>query len=98
MYRVHYGRCAGIVCFSSRIIAAWRAIETEGGAALFQDPLAETLAGKRAMQRARQRIRVSTVLAHQSSHQQLSCDNCMLQHVAGMQNIREPSDTSIMQG
>ena len=52
-------RCAGIVSFSSRIIAAWRAIETEGGGALFQDPLAETLAGKRAMQRARQRIEVS---------------------------------------
>jgi hypothetical protein len=52
-------RCAGIVSFSSRIIAAWRAIETEDGGALFQDPLAETLAGKRAMQRARQRIEVS---------------------------------------
>ena len=80
-------RCAGIVSFSSRIIAAWRAIETEDGGALFQDPLAETLAGTRAMQRARQRIKVSTVLADQSSHQLLLCGDCLLQHVVGVQNI-----------
>lgn len=53
---------AGIVSFSSRIIAAWRALETEQQEALFRDPLAETLAGGRAMQRARKRIKVSIKL------------------------------------
>lgn len=50
---------AGIVSFSSRIIAAWRALESEQqSAALFVDPLAEALAGGRAMQRARKRVQV----------------------------------------
>ena len=91
-------RCAGIVSFSSRIIAAWRAIETEGAGALFQDPLAETLAGKRAMQRARQRIEVSGQLLINSLLSTL-CEMIVCRSMMpGMQNVQDSSGTDVMQG
>ncbi len=59
--------------FSSRIIAAWRALETEGEGALFCDPLAEALAGNRAMQRARQRVKVSAIIMSSVAHLSTPC-------------------------
>jgi len=46
-----------LVSFSSRIIAAMRAMESERPNALFHDPLAEVLAGRVAMKNARNRPR-----------------------------------------
>jgi len=61
-------RRAGIVSFSARIIAAWRALESEQGeAALFSDPLAKVLAGDRALRRAKARVEVSETQRHQQN-------------------------------
>lgn len=57
-----YDDLDGIVSFSSRIIAAWRALESELPAgALFSDPMALPLAGPRAMADATKR-------AHRAMH------------------------------
>lgn len=54
--RDRYDDLDGIVSFSSRIIAAWRALESEQAVgALFSDPMALALAGPRAMADARSR-------------------------------------------
>ncbi len=50
--------CAGIVSYSSRIIAAMRAIEDEEPDKLFDDPLARVLAGDKAMKRVYQLLKV----------------------------------------
>lgn len=52
---------AGVVSFSSRIIASHRAVESESEAPLFNDPLASILAGRTALIRARARAQVSSV-------------------------------------
>eukprot|EP00899_Mesostigma_viride_P012158 jgi/Mesvir1/20943/Mv08014-RA.1 len=46
----------GMVSFSSRMIAAARALESESEEAIIYDPLAEELAGPTAMKQARQRV------------------------------------------
>ena len=55
--------CAGIVSYSSRIIAAMRAIEDEEPDKLFDDPLARVLAGDKAMKRAYQLLKVQLMVA-----------------------------------
>ncbi len=55
----------GIVSYSSRIIAAWRAIESEQQrGALFRDPMALALAGPRAMDQAHNRLKVRLLHVH----------------------------------
>ena len=54
---------AGIVSYSSRIIAAMRAIEDEEPDKLFDDPLARVLAGDKAMKRVYQLLKVQLITA-----------------------------------
>ncbi len=56
--------CAGIVSYSSRIIAAMRAIEDEEPDKLFDDPLARVLAGDKAMKRVYQLLKVQLTAPH----------------------------------
>lgn len=49
---------AGIVSFSSRVVAGMRAYESHEEHPLFVDPLAEVLAGKRGMEAAATTLRV----------------------------------------
>lgn len=52
-----------VVSFSSKMIAAQRALEHERSDRLFSDPLAAVLAGERAMERARERLAARDQLA-----------------------------------
>ncbi|KAK9798528.1 hypothetical protein WJX73_008357 [Symbiochloris irregularis] len=53
--RRKYGTLSGVVSYSSRLIAAHRAVEGEQEYPLFQDPLAARLAGPEALKRAQDR-------------------------------------------
>ena len=48
----------GVVSYSSRLIAAHRAVESELEQPLFIDPLAALLAGPKALKRARDLVQV----------------------------------------
>lgn len=50
---------AGVVSFSSRLVAGMRAFEGKEREPLFDDPLAELLAGRRGMQAAENTMKVS---------------------------------------
>eukprot|EP00884_Botryococcus_braunii_P022273 jgi/Botrbrau1/872/Bobra.0352s0061.1 len=54
--RMKYDGLDGVVSYSSRKIAAYRALESEQADPLFVDPLAELMAGPRALQQARQMV------------------------------------------
>ena len=54
-HRPQWDGLDGIVSYSARMIAASRAVESEREGALFFDPLAKVLAGKRALRAARAR-------------------------------------------
>ena len=58
---IHTSPCTGMVGWTSRFCAAARALETQQPDALYQDPLAEALAGKDAMEEAQQRTTIETV-------------------------------------
>ena len=57
-------RNAGIVSFSSRLVAGMRAMESQEDEPLFKDPLAEVLAGKRGMSAARATLQVGYLSAY----------------------------------
>jgi O-methyltransferase involved in polyketide biosynthesis len=68
-----YGDLDSIVSFSSRVIAAARAVEHERADAFIRDPLAEALAGERAMKVARQRAEAAAAAA--ASEQPTTADS-----------------------
>ena len=53
---------SGVVSFSARLVAGMRAYETKEKDALFEDPLAEVLAGERGMDGAKLTMKVRTTL------------------------------------
>jgi O-methyltransferase involved in polyketide biosynthesis len=57
--------CAGVVSFSSRLVAGMRAYESKEEDSLFKDPLAEVLSGKRGMDEAKLTLKVKTLAALQ---------------------------------
>jgi len=65
--RMHLLLVAGLVGWTSRVCAAARAIETEQPDALYQDPLAEDLAGSDAIEFAKQRMAEEAVQATNGS-------------------------------
>lgn len=52
----NYEDLTGPVSFSSRMVAAYRAVESREKDALFQDPMAESLAGEQAIQQAEKEL------------------------------------------
>lgn len=64
--RRKYGTLSGVVSYSSRLIAAHRAVEGSQDHPLFTDPLAASLAGREAVQRARDSYPVGTLCLTQS--------------------------------
>ncbi len=56
---------AGVVSFSSRLVAGMRAYESKEQDSLFKDPLAEVLSGKRGMEEAKLTLKVKSLAALQ---------------------------------